>query len=99
MTRAKLQQAVVGKTEQRSSQSGEHRQLVVGALDGGERHAHRFDLFSVMEPAPTHEHVRNIESLKRFDVRLCDRSLLRDETAEQKTDIGRSYGSWNRVAA
>ena len=72
MARPEQKKTVVRETEQRSAQGGEDGELVVGPLDRGERDAHRLDLLALVEAASTDEHVRHIEALKRFDVRLGD---------------------------
>ena len=54
--------------EERSLQRREHRQLVVGPFDGGERRANRLDLLAVVERAAADEQVRQPARLDRVDV-------------------------------
>ena len=55
-----LEQQVVGEREESAAQRGIDRQLVVGPLDGAERHAQRVDLLALVEAAAADEQVRHL---------------------------------------
>ena len=63
-----LEQQVVGEREERAAQRGIDRQLVVGPLDGAERHAQRVDLLALVERLAADEQVRHAARLERLDV-------------------------------
>ena len=64
-----LEQVLVVDREERSLQRREHRQLVVGPLDRGQRRANRLDFFAVVKRLAADEQVRNAARLDRVDVR------------------------------
>ena len=63
-----LEQLLVVDREERALERREHRQLVVGPLDGGERRAHRLDFFAAVKRLAADEQVRDAA---RFDARRC----------------------------
>jgi hypothetical protein len=65
VSRSEEEQVLVAQAEERPPESREHRQLVVGPLDRGERHPHRFDLLALMEASSSHENVGDVERRER----------------------------------
>ena len=66
--RAAREQRVVGEREERTAQRREHRELVVGPLDRGERVAQRDHLLALVERAAADQHVRDAARLERAHV-------------------------------
>ena len=64
-----LEQMLVVDREQRSLQRREHRQLVVGPFDRGQRRADRLDFFAAVKRLAADEQMRNAARLDRVDVR------------------------------
>ena len=81
------QQRTVVEREERAAQRGEHRQLVVGPLDGSERVAERLDLLALVERAAADQHVGQVARLERAHVRPRDVVAQRSEAAEQQADV------------
>ena len=84
-----LEQLLVVDREQRALQRREHRQLVVGPLDRGERGADGFDLLAAVKRLAADEQVRDAARLDRVDVRARDVVAEADEPAEQDRDVPR----------
>ena len=64
-----LEQLLVVDREERALERREHRQLVVGPFDGGERRAYRLDLFAAVKRLAADEQMRNAARLDRVGVR------------------------------
>src|SRR5688500_84675 len=58
--------------EERPLERREHRELVVGPLDGGERRPHCLDLFAIVERLAADEQMRNSARFDRVDVTARD---------------------------
>ena len=84
-----LDQLLVANRKQRASQRGKHRQFIVGPFDRGERGAQGFDLGSVVERTSSHEQVRNLSGLERFDVQPRHVLVVTDEATKQQTHVAR----------
>ena len=82
-----FQQMLIVDGEQRAFQRSEHRQLVVGPLDGGERRAHRLDFFAAVERLAADEQVRNAARFDRVDVRPRHVVAEADESPEENRDV------------
>jgi hypothetical protein len=86
---AKGEQAVVAQREKGSPESGEHRELVVGPLDGGERIPERQDLLAGVEGAAAHHHVRDAPPLQGPHVGTGQVAAEAGEAAEEQADVAR----------
>ena len=84
-----LEQLLVVDREQRAFQRREHRQLVVGPLDRGERGADRLDLLAAVKRLAADEQVRNAARLDGVDVRARHVLAEADEPPEQHRDVPR----------
>ena len=81
------EQLLFAEREERPAQRGEHRQRVVGPLDGGERGPQRVDLLAFVERLAADEQVRHAARLERLDIRSRHVVLVVDETAEQEAHV------------
>ena len=89
---AVLEQQLVGHGEERAAHGREHRQLVVGPLDGGERGAHGLDLLARVEGLAADEQVRDAVRLERLDVVARHVAAPAVEAAEEDADVARGEG-------
>ena len=84
-----FQQLLVVDREQRAFQRREHRQLVVGPFDGGERRANRLDFLAAVKRLAADEQMRNAARLDRVGVLARHVLAEADEPAEQDGDVPR----------
>ena len=86
---AEREQRVVGEREERAAQRGEHRQLVVGPLDRGERVAQRLDLLALVERAAADQDVRRGGAPRARARRPRDVAAEGAEAPEEQADVAR----------
>ena len=84
-----LEQLLVVDREERSLQRREHRQLVVGPFDRGERGADRLDFLAAVKRLAADQQMRDAARLDRVDVAARDVLAEADEAAEQQRDVPR----------
>ena len=84
-----LEQMLVVHGEQRTLQRREHRQLVVGPFDGGERRPNRLDFLAAVERLAADQQMRNPARLDGVDVRPRHVVAEADEAPEQHGDVPR----------
>ena len=82
-----IQQLLVVDGEERSFQRGEHRQLIVGPFDGGERGADGFDFFPPVKRLAADQQVWNPAGLDRLEIRPRHVAIEADEAPEQYGDV------------
>src|SRR5262249_58619312 len=84
-----LEQELIVYRKERTFQRREHRQLVVGPLDRGERRANRLDFLAAVKRLAADEQVRHTARLERIDVFARDVFAEADESAEEEGDVPR----------
>jgi hypothetical protein len=86
------EQRVVAKREERTLENGEHRQLVVGPLDGRGRGAHREHFLSSVVRATTDQDVGDPPCFQRLDVSAGEVAAVVAHALEEQAHVPRLHG-------
>src|SRR6185436_2957920 len=79
--------------EQCPLEGREHRQFILGPLDGGERRSHRVHFFAAVERLAADEQMGNAARLERVDICARDVLAVMQEAAKQDADM--SWLDWH----
>src|SRR5690242_17987512 len=82
-----LEQVLVADREERTSQRGEHRQLIVWPFDRGQGRAQGFDLLAIVKRLAADEQVLHSARVERIDVWARHVVAVAEKAAEENADV------------